>query len=160
MYIAPVHLEVVRENREFSIAIVPPFALAGGIWDYVVELLEKDPELWNHAHTTDSLRLMLETGQITLWFVVKNGTIYMAFFTTFQDYPVCRMMEVVWASGKDLVKYLGIGLLGLEDHAKRNGCAGVNIAAYREGWSKPLLPFGYRRTQTIFTKMLSNERLN
>lgn len=160
MYITPTTLEVVRENREFSIAIVPPFALTGGIWEYVVNLLEKDPELWNQSHTLDSLRLALETGQLTLWFVVKNGYIYMAFLTTIQIYPVCSMLEVVWASGKDLTSYLGIGLLGLEDHAHRHGCAGVNVAAFREGWGKPLLPFGYKRTQTVFTKMLSNERLN
>lgn len=159
MYTVPTSLEIVRENKEFSIAIVPPFAL-DGVWNYLKGLLEKDPELWNTAHTLDSIRLHIETGQITLWFVVKNGYIYMAFFTTITAFPVCNILDVVWASGKSLEKYIGIGLLGLEDFAKRHGCSHIFISAYRRGWEKPLAPFGYTRTQTIFSKALSNERLN
>lgn len=159
MQITPVTLEVVRENKEFAIAIVPPFAL-DDVWDYLVQLLEEEPELWNRAHTTESIRAHIVAGQITLWFVVKSGYIYMAFFTTVMRYPVMSTLDVVWASGKDLKKYLGIGLLGLEDYAKRRGCAEINVDAAREGWGRPLAPFGYKRTRSVFTKVLSNERLN
>lgn len=159
MQITPTTLEVVKENREFTIAVVPPYAI-DNVWRWLREKLEEQPELWNRAHTMESLRLQIETGQITVWIVVKNGYIYMAFFTVVTMYPVMNTLDVVWASGKELERYIGIGLAGLEDFAKRHNCAEINVCAARLGWSKPLAPFGYRRTQTTFTKTLSNERLN
>lgn len=157
--LSPTHVEVIAENEEFIIAIIPPFVL-DSVWSGVQVKLEEDPELWNHAHTINSMRAALESQQMKLWIVVRNGTIHMYFFTTITHYPVCSLLDVVWASGTDLMKYIGLGLSGIEAHAKFQGCSGVTVSAARTGWEKPLSPFGYKKMTTTFVKMLSNERLS
>lgn len=159
MQVVPTTLEIIKENREFTVAVLPPHGV-DNVWNWLRLKLEEHPDLWNQSHTLESLYESIKSGQIRVWLVVKDGLIYMSFFTTITVYPVRSTLDVVWASGKDLEKYLGIGLAGLDTFARNHGCSDILVSAAREGWGKPLAPFGYKKTMTVFSRHVSNERLN
>lgn len=156
--ITNVRLDVVKESGEFTIATIP-YCTLSAVWGYVKQQLDKDPELWNKGQTYESLRYSIEIGDLQLWLVVKDGFIYMTFLTMFYEYPTQKNLQVVWGMGDQLEKFISVALSGLETFAYKNNCKQIEIIG-RDGWKKPLLPFGYVKTQTTFVKDLVQERPN
>ena len=150
-------LEILKTDGVFTIARVPEAALSG-VWGFVRDQLESDPSLWNKGQTIQSLRFQIETNQLHLWLVVKDGLIYMTFLTMFKEYPVANSLQVVWGAGGELEKYIAIALEGLKVFAQREGCTDIEIIG-REGWEKPLKPFGYTKLSTTFVLHINSERL-
>lgn len=152
-----VTLEVIRSNKEFTVAIVPPTALPI-LWPMVKEWLQKDVTLWDKGQSLESLKFMIEAGELHLWVVTHNEVIYMSFLTEWKYYPQAKSLKVVWGMGHELEKYILIALSALESYVQRYGAKFVEIDG-RDGWAKPLKPFGYVKTQTTFVKEVNIERL-
>lgn len=153
-----IHLDIVKEKGAFAIGIVPIIAI-DVFWPSLEKMLLEEPELWNRGQTLFSLRTHLLAGDLTLWLVLKEDKVLIAFLTMIESYVTGKSLQIVWGKGEQLQAYLAIALAGVEVFALRSNCTMVEIIG-RDGWSKPLAKFGYNKLQTTFIKELSAERLN
>lgn len=157
--IDPKVFKFTKTDGEHRLVIIPP-ELLDEYWPSVQAELEKEPELWNKAHTVESLYEHIMNSQIKLWAVYDlDYNVKMWFFTTFTVYPVLKVLTLVWASGRNLNKYLSMGLSALDSYASETGCNGI-ILDGRKGWGPLLTPFGYSELQVSFFKRLPNTRIN
>lgn len=123
------------------------------LWSGIEIELDKEPELWNFGQTKESIRILLLQGAFQMWFVTQHSLVAGLFMTHMNIYPAMKVLEIVWAQGRDLEAYMGIGLSALEEFALANGFNAVSVCG-RIGWRKPLLPFGYTHMHSVFTKSL------
>ena len=151
-------LDVQKTDGMFTIALIPP-TLLDGFWKVLKTELEKDPTLWNKGQSVESIRCQIELGELLLWVIVKDGCVYLTFLTMFYQYATSKSLQIVWAMGSGLEKYIAMSLSALETYALATGCSQVEIIG-RMGWKKPLMPFNYIQTQTTFVKTLQTERMN
>lgn len=148
-----------HSDEKHIIVVIPPLLL-DQYWPRVKAEMEKEPELWNKAHTLESIHEHLATGGIALWSISdKDNVNKMFFFTVIEEYPAIRLVKVVWASGQSLSTYINMALTAIDDYAKQNNCEGAIIEG-REGWGPVLAPFGYSRLQTSFFKKVTSIRVH
>ena len=157
--IDPKTFKFTKTEGQHTIAIIPPIAI-DSYWNEIQAELEKNPELWNVAHTIESLREHILNDWIKVWGIWdKDNKAKMYFFTLVEEYPVVKIMRMVWASGSHLQDYIHMALATLDEYMKFRGCD-IGILDGREGWGPILAPFGYSRLQTSFFKRAPASRMN
>lgn len=148
-----------HSDEKHIITVIPPLLLDQH-WLSVKAEMEKEPELWNKAHTLESIYEHLATGGIALWSICdKNSVNKMFFFTVIEEYPAIKLVKLVWASGRGLSGYIHMALTAVDDYAKQHSCEGAIIEG-REGWGPILAPFGYSRLQISFFKKVTSIRVH
>lgn len=150
-----------RVDNKHTIACVPSTVAIESYWSYIRDELEKEPELWNKAHTIESLREHVIEEAIKVWCIYESEStnVKMWFFTTRTSYPVVEILTVVWASGRELHKYIMMALSALEEFAANNNYGGVVVDG-RKGWGPVLAPFGYSELQVSFFKPVLSSKVN
>lgn len=151
-------LKLELQNPQFSVNVVPTAKL-DSVWPFVRPALEKYPELWDRTMTIETLRALLDAGACTLWVVLQDGLIAMAFVTQVTNYPTARCLEVVWGVGRGIDEWLPLVLSALENFAGRVGIEYVDVCG-RKGWERPLAPYGYEYVSSRFVKRITRESLN
>lgn len=150
-------LELTRDN--YSLIAIPPQMIVL-VWEALKDELEKEPELWNIAHSIHSLHDHIDRGCIKVWGIIDvENKFKMFFFTVEEEYPMLKLLKVTWCSGTNLKQYLGVILFGLDVYCQRNNIDATLIDG-REGWGPVIAPFGYSRVQTTFMKRVVSTRTN
>ena len=159
MLIAPEHPDnFTFKQGEYTVAMLKEKEI-GNNWTIIRQVLEKHPEMWEKGQTLPSLRLLLDTGAMVAWVVMKNSTMYMILFTIELEYPACKSLQVVMGAGKELGDYLGTIASAMEAWAHRRGCKYVEVVG-RKGWERRLAQFGYSHLQCTLIKELTYKGLN
>jgi hypothetical protein len=131
------------------------------VWKWIDQLLDDEPDLWNKGHTKQSLRLLCEEGVFSLWLVVKDEMIVMAFMTTYTNFPRCQTIDIVWAKGKKhtLEDFLALVLSAVERVGMHAGCKYCTIQG-RQGFKPMIAPFGYEVDRTVYFKEIATSEIH
>ena len=106
------------------------------VWNDVKDLVAKtNDDVLNEKDILEYLK----TGYYILWIVTEpdSDTILAAMTVEYAHYPRHKMCRVVTIAGEKLNEWVDEGLLKLEDWAKAQGCAYMDMYA-RRGWKKVL----------------------
>jgi len=106
------------------------------VWDDVKELIAKTND---DVLNEEDILAYLKTGHYILWIVTKpdSVSIVAAITIEYAHYPRHKMCRVVTLAGESMFEWIDEGLLMLEDWAKAQGCAYMDMYA-RRGWKKVL----------------------
>jgi len=124
--------------------------VVGAVLPYLVK-----SEQWTggKAKVDDILRFVLN-GQMQLWAVYEDNTIYGHYITEVKKYPQCQMLVVQYCSGEphymETVEEKAFGML--ESFAKDASCMGIEFVG-RPGWRKAADKYGYELRSVTYQKM-------
>lgn len=121
------------------------------------------PKLW--PHVSHLIRRAMERGRMGrfadveadviganayLWLAVDSGSVLAAAVTRVTNEPDGRLCTIVACAGHDWPRF-GFLIAGLEDYARAEGCAALEICG-RPGWQRRLT--GYRTVKVVIRKEL------
>jgi len=136
-----------------DVALISPVQVpyvVGAVLPYLVK-----SEQWTggKAKVDDILRFVLN-GQMQLWAVYEDNTIYGHYITEVKKYPQCQMLVVQYCSGEphymETVEEKAFGML--ESFAKDASCMGIEFVG-RPGWRKAADKYGYELRSVTYQKM-------
>jgi hypothetical protein len=106
------------------------------VWNDVKDLIVRTND---DVLNEEDILEYLKTGNFILWIVTKpdSDAIVAAMTVEYAHYPRHKMCRVVTIAGEMLFEWVDEGLLMLEDWAKAQGCAYMDMYA-RRGWKKVL----------------------
>lgn len=124
----------------------------------VMGYLQKS-EHWSkgRARVDDILRFVLN-GQMQLWVVHKENTIYGHVVTEVKQYPQCKMLTVQYCAGEDNhMEFVEEQMFKqLDSFAQDAGCAGVEFVG-RPGWRKAAHKYGYEVQSVMYQKFFEDK---
>ena len=112
------------------------------VWNDVKDLIAKtSDELLNENDVLQSL----QTGEYILWIGTKPDSheIVVALTVEYRCYPRHKMCQVVTVAGENMKEWVDESIKVLEDWAKAQGCAYMDMYA-RRGWKKVLKDYKER----------------
>lgn len=140
-----------------TVSIVPP-GMVSGVIPALLPYLEES-ERWTKGRATvdDILRFVLN-GQMQLWVVYEENTIYGHVVTEIKEYPRCKMLTVQYCAGEpNHMQYVDDEIFDLLDRfAKDAGCAGVEFVG-RPGWRKQADKYGFEVRSVMYQKFFKEE---
>ena len=140
-----------------DVALIPPVQVpyvVGAVLPYLVK-----SEQWTRgrAKVDDILRFVLN-GQMQLWVVYEDNTIYGHYITEVKKYPQCQMLVVQYCSGEphhmETVEEKGFSML--ESFAKDASCSGVEFVG-RPGWRKAAEKYDYGVQSVMYQKFFEDK---
>jgi len=138
-------------------SLVPPGAVSNFVPPLLPYLIES--EKWSHgrAKVDDILRFVLN-GQMQLWVVHEENTIYGHVVTEIKDYPQCKMLTAQYCAGEpNHMQHVDDEIFDLLDRfAKDAGCAGVEFVG-RPGWRKQADKYGFEVRSVMYQKFFKEE---
>ena len=148
-----------NETLVLHVVLVPPEGLFM-FWPEVSRLLLDNPETWNKAQTIADIHSAITAGRLQLWVSIDvDQQVYMAALTELKQFPVHRILHVVWGAGKYMDVIFEAGLSAMESYAKAQGATAIAIDG-RPGFIKRAKKLGYEFVQTTVMKELPEERPN
>lgn len=128
-------------------------------WPQLFELVERHPDELGFFYTPESLKEMLESGDIDAWVGFKNSAaeIELAAFLTLEVYPVRTEYKFIWVGGTHWRKFMPGSLDKIEKYAYAKG-AEIISGNMRPGWFKLLSPHGFRTRKIVMEKNLIKMR--
>jgi len=140
-----------------TVSIVPP-GMVSGVIPALLPYLEES-ERWTKGRATvdDILRFVLN-GQMQLWVVYEENTIYGHVVTEIKEYPRCKMLTVQYCAGEpNHMQYVDDEIFDLLDRfAMDAGCAGVEFVG-RPGWRKQADKYGFEVRSVMYQKFFKEE---
>lgn len=140
-----------------KVSLVPP-GMVSGVIPALLPYLRKS-EKWTRGRATvdDILRFVLN-GQMQLWIVHEENTIYGHVVTEIKEYPRCKMLTVQYCAGEPShMQYVDDEIFDLLDRfAKDAGCTGVEFVG-RPGWRKQADKYGFEVRSVMYQKFFKEE---
>jgi len=140
-----------------KVSLVPP-GMVSGVIPALLPYLKKS-EKWTRGRATvdDILRFVLN-GQMQLWIVHEENTIYGHVVTEIKEYPRCKMLTVQYCAGEPShMQYVDDEIFNLLDRfAKDAGCTGVEFVG-RPGWRKQADKYGFEVRSVMYQKFFKEE---
>ena len=140
-----------------KVSLVPP-GMVSGVIPALLPYLRKS-EKWTRGRATvdDILRFVLN-GQMQLWIVHEENTIYGHVVTEIKEYPRCKMLTVQYCAGEPShMQYVDDEIFNLLDRfAKDAGCTGVEFVG-RPGWRKQADKYGFEVRSVMYQKFFKEE---
>ena len=140
-----------------KVSLVPP-GMVSGVIPALLPYLRKT-EKWTRGRATvdDILRFVLN-GQMQLWIVHEENTIYGHVVTEIKEYPRCKMLTVQYCAGEPShMQYVDDEIFNLLDRfAKDAGCTGVEFVG-RPGWRKQADKYGFEVRSVMYQKFFKEE---
>lgn len=140
-----------------KVSLVPP-GMVSGVIPALLPYLRKS-EKWTRGRATvdDILRFVLN-GQMQLWIVHEENTIYGHVVTEIKEYPRCKMLTVQYCAGEpNHMQYVDDEIFDLLDRfAKDAGCTGVEFVG-RPGWRKQADKYGFEVRSVMYQKFFKEE---
>jgi len=140
-----------------KVSLVPP-GMVSGVIPALLPYLKKS-EKWTRGRATvdDILRFVLN-GQMQLWIVHEENTIYGHVVTEIKEYPRCKMLTVQYCAGEPShMQYVDDEIFDLLDRfAKDAGCTGVEFVG-RPGWRKQADKYGFEVRSVMYQKFFKEE---
>jgi hypothetical protein len=124
-------------------------AQVAAIWPHVAHLVRRAMERGRMGRFADVQRDVLGANAY-LWLAIAQGDVLAAAVTQVTQENDHRLCTIVACGGRDFARWGGL-IEGLEDYARAEGCARVEIAG-RPGWRKRLP--GYRLVKVVIRKEL------
>jgi hypothetical protein len=132
--------------------------MVSGVIPALLPYLKKS-EKWTRGRATvdDILRFVLN-GQMQLWIVHEENTIYGHVVTEIKEYPRCKMLTVQYCAGEPShMQYVDDEIFNLLDRfAKDAGCTGVEFVG-RPGWRKQADKYGFEVRSVMYQKFFKEE---
>jgi hypothetical protein len=132
--------------------------MVSGVIPALLPYLRKS-EKWTRGRATvdDILRFVLN-GQMQLWIVHEENTIYGHVVTEIKEYPRCKMLTVQYCAGEpNHMQYVDDEIFDLLDRfAKDAGCTGVEFVG-RPGWRKQADKYGFEVRSVMYQKFFKEE---
>lgn len=131
-----------------NISIIPPAVL-----DIVVKdaerMLMPALERSNGRFDFKSVLAMIETGHNQLWFAfdTENNPVG-ALVTVIEQYPLRKMLNLLFCGGTDLEDWHEEMLDILEAYGRKHGCDGMELVG-RYGWKPFLEKFGWEASYLV-----------
>lgn len=123
------------------------------VWPEVETLIERATATSRGKETAFDIRRALRASDAQLWLWCEAGPpIRACAVTEIVDHPRKRVLRIRICTGEERERWQG-RLLDLEDWARGQGCAGVELIA-RRGWGRVLRAFGYETTHHLLEKDL------
>lgn len=151
-------LRVMMQDDTHVIAVATPTAVEQ-YWPQVRQLLEVNPDTWAYGHTIDSIRSLIDSGNLLLWLVLRGTHVCMATLTEWEFFPKLRVLRVVWGAGAELDKFLPLAVSTMELMVQQNGGGAVAVTG-REGFKRKFTPFGFKVLNVTMFKQVNAERAN
>jgi len=138
-------------------SLVPPGMVSSVIPALLPYLAESEKWSKGRASVDDILRFVL-TGQMQLWVVHEENTIYGHVVTEIKEYPRCKMLVVQYCAGEsNHMQYVDDEIFDLLDRfAKDAGCTGIEFVG-RPGWRKQAEKYGFEVRSVMYQKFFKEE---
>lgn len=146
---------VTVEQRVFQFVPVPSAALPMW-WGQVEKLLLANPKTWEPYYDLENIYNGLQNDLLTLFITLDKTEVVFAMMVQVNSYPKCRVVSFIWAAGREVDKYLVLGLEALHEFAVMVGAAEVKVEG-RLGWKKILAPYGYNFDRVILRRPVVGE---
>lgn len=131
-------------------SMVPPSLLStclDQVGPILLRAVQRTRGRWKIHDALDQIDL----GHQQLWIAFDGQRIMGVVTTRVVPYPHRKMLEIVYCAGDSLKEWMS-DMLDLLDHWREdNGCQGTELVG-REGWTKLLEPFGFRKTYVVMEK--------
>ncbi len=133
------------------VSMIPPEAFVIVAKD-AEQMLAPAVALSNGRENMESVwtRLLSEDYQLWMFFDEKNSP-EGALVTRVEQYPLKKMLNLLFIGGANLEGWHEELLSTLEDYAKKTGCAGMETVG-RMGWKRFLKDFGWEATHVVCEK--------
>lgn len=135
-----------------NVSLVPHGSVAGLIPALMPFLTESEKWARGRVNVDDLLRFVLN-GQMHLWVVHDNQSIYGHLITEIKHYPQCKMLTVQYcAMQQNLMDMVEDEMQSkAAQFAKDAGCAGIEFVG-RPGWRKAANKYGYEVQSVMYQK--------
>lgn len=135
-----------------NVSLVPHGSVAGLIPALMPFLVESERWARGRVNVDDLLRFVLN-GQMHLWVVHDNQSIYGHLITEIKHYPQCKMLTVQYcAMQQNLMAMVEDEMQSkAAQFAKDAGCAGIEFVG-RPGWRKTANKYGYEVQSVMYQK--------
>ena len=130
-----------------------PFGKVAGLVPALLPYLEESEKWTRGRSTVDDILKAVLTGQMQLWAVHDQESIYGHVITEIKQYPQCKMLVVQYCAMKpwtmDLVSEKMHEMA--ERFAKDAGCTGIEFVG-RPGWRDVAKQQGYTVQSVVYQK--------
>ena len=133
-------------SAKAELCCVDPARVAA-IWPHVAHLIRRAMARGGMGRFADVARDVL-TANAYLWLAIESGAVLAAAVTQVAQQEGHRVCTIVACGGRDWRRW-GALIAGLEDYARAEGCARVEIAG-RPGWRRRLPD--YRLAKIVMRK--------
>lgn len=135
-----------------DIALVPVGQVAVAI-PKLLPFLKVSEEWTNGRATADDILQFVLSGQMFLWVVFEDRTIYGHVITEIKQYPRCKMLVIQYcAMEPGTLEKINDKMQDIAQRfAKDAGCAGIEFVG-RPGWKQTARQYGYAVQSVTYQK--------
>lgn len=127
------------------------------VWPYVLPYLQSAIDRSGGRISADTVFTSLFHGTHLLWIVNDDTKIVAALTTRVAKYPLKRMLVVECLGGDGMEEWVSMLDDTLKRFAKDSGLDGIELFG-REGWTKALAPYGWKRSMVLCEVDLDQEQ--
>jgi hypothetical protein len=144
----------VSEEMEEADFFLVPAHYVDTVWSQIVPHLMKGEKEWKQFYSLDQLYLNLISGSQNLWVMIEGKSKILGIVLTQLDsYPEKKAVRILFLGGTGFKRYMMKKMVKIENWAKKNGAALVDILG-RDEWFTLIKGYGYSDVGRVYRKEL------
>jgi len=127
-------------------------------WPKLEKEMDLIPHTWRHW-TKEYIQQAVANGAIQVWGIGPPPDAVMVFFTQIGTYPAVKVLSIVWAAGSFDEEMVPLMDATLTSFARQSNCTEIEVRG-RHGWEPHLRGIGFKKEATVWTRPVTDVRIN